>query len=327
MSKCIGCGILLQDKDIHAVGYTSNLENKICERCFKLKYYGQYQSVSFTNKEYQQIIDRIPKNAFILYTADILSLNIHKIEKWKNVILVITKRDILPKSIKDEKIIEYMKRKFQSVLDVVVVSSEKNYNMDRLYQLMRKYSNCGEFYLVGNTNSGKSTLLNKLVADYGTQDQSSNVTVSMYPSTTLDQVVLEFDDFKIIDTPGLIDSTNIVNVVDGASLKNITPRKEIKPKSCQIKGRGSILIGAFARIDYETEGANSMVIYTSNRVDIRFASIKSEVLKDLPSYFFDLSSKKDIVIPGLGFIKFVSPIKVWIYTLDKVVPFERDNLI
>ena len=35
MSKCIGCGIALQNTDKEKLGYTKNLENKYCERCFK----------------------------------------------------------------------------------------------------------------------------------------------------------------------------------------------------------------------------------------------------------------------------------------------------
>ena len=39
MTKCIGCGITLQDKNKDAVGYTPDIKNKLCERCFKLKNY------------------------------------------------------------------------------------------------------------------------------------------------------------------------------------------------------------------------------------------------------------------------------------------------
>ena len=39
MTKCVGCGIKLQEKDKNELGYTPNLNNALCERCFKLKNY------------------------------------------------------------------------------------------------------------------------------------------------------------------------------------------------------------------------------------------------------------------------------------------------
>ena len=49
MNKCLGCGIKLQNDSPIELGYTTNLDNKICERCFKLKNYGQYVKVTLNN--------------------------------------------------------------------------------------------------------------------------------------------------------------------------------------------------------------------------------------------------------------------------------------
>ena len=44
---------------------------------------------------------------------------------------------------------------------------------------------------------------------------------------------------------------------------------------------------------------------------------------------FDIKNKenKDIVLPGLGFIKCTKPLEVTIYTKDNIIPRIRDNLI
>ena len=76
------------------------------------------------------------------------------------------------------------------ILDIIIVSSIKNYNIDILYNALNKYSKNNSIYLIGNTNSGKSTLLNKLIKNYS-QDNQPNITVSMYPSTTLDKVEIK----------------------------------------------------------------------------------------------------------------------------------------
>ena len=40
---CNGCGIKLQDENVALEGYTTSLENTICQRCFRMKNYGEYQ--------------------------------------------------------------------------------------------------------------------------------------------------------------------------------------------------------------------------------------------------------------------------------------------
>ncbi len=325
MSKCIGCGVILQNQDEKKGGYTRDLSSGLCERCFRLRHYGEYQKTDYTNVEYKKILDAIPEENLVLYVTDILSMEMDYIEKFSRVLLVVTKRDIMPKSIKDQKIVEYLTTRFSNVIGVVVVSSLKNYQMDKLYQEILKYSNGKKVYLVGNTNSGKSTLLNQMIHDYG--EGKEEVTVSMYPSTTLDQIEISIQDLVFVDTPGLIGEKNIVHYLKKEDLKKITPKKEIKPKSCQVKGRGSLLIGDYVRMDYDTTTANSFVIYTSNLVPVRFCSYEKNTYRDLVPHQYSLSKNQDIVIPGLGFIKFVGAIDVILYLPERVEGLVRDNLI
>lgn len=327
MSKCLGCGIILQTEDKEKLGYTTNLESQICERCFRLKNYGEYKTVSLDNKDYQEIIQNIPKSSLIVYVADFLTLNLSNIPKFPNLLLVLTKRDILPKSIKDEKIIQKLKEKYPFLLDIISVSSPKNYHLDNLYQALIKHSNQKKIYLIGNTNSGKSTLINKLIQNYGTSENQATITVSMYPSTTLDKVEIKLGDLTLIDTPGLIEEGNYTNILTSKELKQITPKKEIKPRSCQIKEKGSILIGTYARVDYETNEPNSFVIYTSPTVLSNFISVNKNTYKDGYPHKYTSLSNEDIVLPGLGFIKFTKPINIIIYTPKGIKTHKRDNLI
>ena len=323
--KCIGCGIELQKNNKNLPGYVDNLEKNICERCFKLSNYGEYQKISLTNNDYLKIISKIDKNSLVIYVTDILDLNLDNIDKFNKVLLVITKRDTLPKSIKDEKIINYINNRYQSIIDIVIISSIHNYNLDELYNKILKYNNKKEIYVVGATNSGKSTLINKLIKNYSSNN--TKITTSMYPSTTLDKIIIKLDDFTIIDTPGLITQTSIVNYLNKEDLKKITAKKEIKPKTCQISDKGSIIIDKFIRIDYNTKEKNSMVIYMSNNLNIRFNSLNTNNLTNLSLKEITLDNNKDIVIEGLGFIKFTKQIKLKIYLQKELSIKIRDNLI
>ena len=325
MKKCIGCGTVLQYSDKSKLGYTENSDNVLCERCFRLKNYGTYQSVTFTNDDYLKILDSIPKTSYVLYVADSLTLDCIQIEKFKNVILVITKKDILPKSVKREKIISYMKRQYKNIIDCFVVSSKTGDGIDDMFHAIKKYR---ELYVVGATNSGKSTLINKLINFYGDEEMKHSViTTSMYPSTTLDKIKIKLKDIVLIDTPGLLNKDNIINYVTDREVKKISPKKEIKPKTCQIEGDGSIMIDQYVRIDYHTSVRNSITIYASNALNIRFASLKNSELRDKFKTTFVVDEKEDIVIPGLGFMKCVHGMGVTLYINYDIKPFVRDNFI
>ena len=56
---CLGCGIKLQDQNMLLEGYTMNLENDYCARCFRLKNYGEYNLSTKSNDEYIEILKGI----------------------------------------------------------------------------------------------------------------------------------------------------------------------------------------------------------------------------------------------------------------------------
>lgn len=311
--KCMGCGNILKDDE---------LEHNICNRCFRLKHYGEYHVTNKDNSDYLKIINNIDSNDLVIYVTSLLNLTIMDLSKFKNVIVVLTKRDILPKSVKDNKIIDYVKNHY-NFKDIEVISSIKNYNLDNLISKIEKY-NKKKVYLIGNTNSGKSTLLNKLIENYSESD--IDITTSMYPSTTLDTILVNINDIEFIDTPGIIDNGSVINYIDYKMLKKITPKKEVKPRTYQIKGKGSLVIEDLVRIDYETND-NSMTIYIANSVNILRVGEANPRLKYLPKREFNLENDKDIVITDLCFIKFVKGLKVKIYANNNINVYERDNLI
>ena len=74
IKKCTGCGITLQTEDINKEGYTENIDNELCLRCFKLKNYGEYKAVTLNNKDYNDILNSIPKDALVVYLTSLLNI-------------------------------------------------------------------------------------------------------------------------------------------------------------------------------------------------------------------------------------------------------------
>lgn len=328
---CLGCGVKLQDENVLGEGYTTSLDKSLCQRCFRIKNYGEYQVVTKSNEEYLDILKGVGETKdLVLYIADLLNIeeDLLKIREIipNKMILVLNKKDVLPKSVKEEKLVEYFKKHYDSFDEVIVISSEKNYNIDYLLKQIKLYQTTNNVYVVGHTNAGKSTLINKLLKNYS--DSTRELTISPLPSTTLDTVKIDINEYlTLIDTPGLVDSSSIVNYIDGDGLKKISPKKEIKPKTFQLKKGQSIIVDNFFRIDYVEGERNSFTFYVSNDLKVKRISTRHDTLKDLQKRTYDMGYEQDLCINGLGFIKIVNKGIVDIYIDSKVSTYIRDALI
>ncbi len=328
--KCLGCGVVLQNDNILKIGYTPNILNDYCMRCFKVKNYGEVNTISGNKEDYINILKSVSRSKdLVLYIVDILNIreNLEDIKEYltNDIILVLNKRDVLPKSVKDEKIINYLKEDY-NFLDILIISTLNNYNIDLLYKKILKYKKSNDVYLVGETNAGKSSLINKMIGNYSTNIPI--LTTSNVPETTLNKIKIELNkNLTLIDTPGVVDEYNIIYHLDSKYYKILNTRKEIKPKTYQISASQSLIIGDFLRIDYLEGDRNSFTLYIPNKIPVKKINSSHDNLKDLSYNSYDIKFHEDLVIYGLGFIKIVLNGKIGVYLDKDVKTFIRKNLI
>ena len=324
MNKCLGCGVELQNVDENKIGYTANLDKGYCLRCFRIKNYNDYKLVDKTNDDYIPILEEINKtNNLVILVVDLFNIgHIDIISKYlnNNILLVLTKKDLLPGY--DKKIEEYFNSYDLNVIDKVIISSKNNYNFDLLYSKIKKYKT-KEVYVVGFTNAGKSSMINKLLYNY--TDNNINITTSYLPSTTLDTIEIEMDDFKLVDTPGILENGNIINYIDKDTLKKIIPKSEIKPKIFQIKKDQSIIVDDILKIDVKED--NNIVFYMSNNLNYLRVFKDNDKLSNLEKHILNVENNTDIVINGLGFIKIKKKCNIELYTIKNVLVYTRKSLI
>lgn len=329
--ECLGCGSVLQTIAPKEEGFVkSSVLSKAdyCERCFKIKHYGEY-SVLDKKIDTDGIIRNINSDnlASVAILIDALNINdnIKKyIKRFKNKkYILITKKDILPKSLKEKKLIEYIKNNVCDTENIMCISSVKNYNIDNFLNKIKE-DNVKRLYIVGFTNSGKSTFINHLLTS---QMKNPTITTSAIPNTTASYITIKLDNkITIVDTPGFIDSNAVYNFIDYNKTIKLYPKKEIRVKTFQIRSGYSIVINDILRIDNLSK-CNSFSFYMSDKLRYEKVKFKNEKLKILPSISIETNECTDVLVNGLGFIRITKPGEFKIYALDEKMISIRKSMI
>lgn len=327
---CIGCGSKLQTLDKNKEGYINPKvyeKATLCERCFKIKYYGEAY-VTDNPKDKTSLIKMInDSKKSVVYLVDTLTISketLSVIDSLSNkVYLVLTKRDLLPKSVKNSKLKEYISN-LTLIKDVFVISALKNNGVTELYNELIK-NNEKSVYVIGYTSSGKSTFINKLLMLNG---KSGNITTSSLPNTTLECINIKLNDkLTLIDTPGFVSENSSYNFIDVDIYKKLLPKSVIKPKVYTIKKDFMIILGDILRIENNSNEDVNLVFYFKNEIKLnKMRSIKNELLKDKDKLDVKVSDK-DIVLEGLGYIKVVGYANLTMYTLNKKMISVRNKMI
>lgn len=362
--ECIGCGVKIQTEDTNALGYApqSALEKEtiICQRCFRLKHYNEVQDVDLTDDDFLKILNSLGKSdALIVKIVDIFDFNgswlpgLHRFVGNNKILLVGNKVDLLPKSVKKNKLINWMKQEAKELglqpEDVFLVSAAKGNSINEVAEAIDEYREGKDVYVVGCTNVGKSTFINRILKEV--TGEGDVITTSHFPGTTLDIIEIPLSDGKsLVDTPGIINHHQMAHYVDKRDLKIITPKKEIKPKVYQLNEGQTLFFAGLARFDYISGGRRSFICHFTNDINIHRTKLENadelyknqagqmltpprkeqlETFPELVKHEFTIKEgKTDIVFSGLGWITInESGAKVAAYVPRGVHVLVRKSLI
>lgn len=274
------------------------LKELICMRCFKLSKYGEKTDIqtSITSADPLKILNYIfssmKNHSVILKIVDLIDFNgsfIQEIyteasKKHCHMILIANKIDVLPKEYKYSRIHSWVKRQVQSYFDdqsICVVSSKTGEGFGRVLHLLRtlnkKYPK-STFYVLGSTNSGKSSFLNKLVRRTWNLPETNlklpvladTLTTSIVPGTTLNMIPVSCRSLslKLIDTPGIPTLSQYSAYAEHSVLSALVPSKRLQSLVILCHPGQCVWIGGLARIDVLSGNYLYFTFFTSPLVTI-----------------------------------------------------------
>ena len=299
--KCIGCGSILQTENPNALGYIREdiiKEAKYCERCFKIINYNLKTTTNLENIN-TYILDVINKKAkYVYFMVDFLNINSETINTFKLIkvpkCLVISKLDIIPKSIKCPNITEYLRSYYNIQEKIIYQSSKKELHTNEIVSNI-KSSNLKEAYIVGYTNSGKSSLINTLI------NNEEKLTTSNNMNTTIDFIKINLDGITIIDSPGFVYRLPIYKSDEFDLIKRANPRTFLKIRTYQTKNNQYLVIED--KVSIKTDKENSLTFYMSNDIVInKVFDNETKKLPKMPEIELKIDANSDLVIKSIGFI-------------------------
>lgn len=355
MSKiCKGCGVTLQNEHPDKIGYTPNLDKEYCQRCFRLTHYNDVVISMQQGIDNDELLEKVNDlDALVVWVVDVVDfesslikgMNRHLI--GKDILLVCTKSDLLPRDINPNKIANFIMRRLKEhgikIVGVTLcpdLHKQDPESIENVNEAIEQVRDNRNVVLLGNANAGKSTLLNGLL-------NSTELTTSWHPGTTLDLNPIEYNGYTLYDTPGIVNSKSLLTYVPVDQLKDVIFQKQINPKKFQLTKNQSLAVGGYVRLDLKDCDKVNVVCYFNERLNIHRGKMEqadqlwgthlNELLSpSLNDEFRDMkkytSTKKipkmDVVIAGLGWFCIQGDVsQIDVYVNENVDVIFREAMI
>jgi len=314
-SKCVGCGVELQIHNQNELGYANSLDSMYCKRCYRIKHYGDYSALKKHSVSSDKVFEAVLKiEGVILLVIDVTDIDsglftgIQRHLANRDFIIVLTKWDLLPKTVSKQKVESYLLNKLKdmpiNVLGIAMSSEKGKLGITSLIQQIRRLK-IKQLIAVGYANMGKSTLINALIG------KENQLTISPYPHTTLEINQIEWVYGVIYDTPGIKIENSFFDTLDFEDFEKYSIQSAFKPKTYQLDSAQTFIIDKIGLVNVIPKQNASITLYFSNQITIhrtKYSNISNYLEKHPECMPKSLKSKRvvdkfekfDLVFKQLG---------------------------
>lgn len=355
--KCSSCGAVLSE-DSNSPGYTPVLNKAtMCKRCFQIKHYGKSNSNKIIHEVYsQKVLSEFDysKNA-IFYVCDLTAVpfcidEIKRIkQKSKLFYILISKIDLVITT----KNFELIKKRIFNFLEkcgldienekIIICSYSNRINFYELNQIIKSITkNNNKVCFAGNTNAGKSSIINWLIQKNKINHESLIVSHNLNTTQGIKQI--KNKEFVLLDLPGKIDDSNFQSIMSLDQLKTNLSINKTKPKIYQLKNDKTFIFENLFIIKLKNNLNNAKVVFylspnlknhqlnlekienLNNKFANIFPTIKIPNFKDWKEYNFSSLKNGCVVLYGLGIINFYNVKDISLIIPNQIkAPFFIDN--
>lgn len=264
ITKCQGCGAILQTENQSHVGYVDDLSFDYCQACFKLLHYGDAPA-----HFHPEDLPQLPEGALIFMVSSVLHLDllfsypVHRYQPLAHFVYIINQIDLLPAStnldLLVEKITEKAKHMMIPYVDIILMSSKNHYDLEQLKTYIDEF-HATHIYLLGVQNAGKTTIFKALT-------ENNKALAFKKAGLTQEALTGTYKDKIIYDMPGLYQAGYLHQLLPYKTYKKLIPDQRIKPRVYQLKKNQAIMIEGLIAISFLGDLTN-VVLYLSPEVHI-----------------------------------------------------------
>ena len=299
--RCHNCGAILQSDHKNQPGFISKaiVENGVpkipyCNQCYeKMLALNTSNLEHETDKDIIKILnDAVATDSLIVWMVDLFAFNgtlnpdvVKKVKKL-NVVVIGSKRDLFSSGVTDSMLIRYLDERFSEVginpVSIRLIGSEDKIDIKDVLKDLKEQRKYRDIYLIGEVNSGKTTLINKFLKNYENKTKWQ-IKTELYPGTNSDVLEIPLSNSSFLyELPDLSNSTSVVSKVEKDVQKIIIPKKEIVMTRRFIGEGSAIIVGNLACL-YILKGKHTSVrTFMSERTEIKTVSVDKvdDVMRD-----------------------------------------------
>ena len=289
--RCHNCGAILQSDNKKQPGFISKsiIENGVpripyCNSCYeKMITLNQSNLEHDTDKDIIKILnDAIATDSLIVWMVDLFAFNgtlnpdvVKKVKKL-NVVVIGSKRDLFPSFVTDEMLIRYLDERFSEVginpVAIRLVGSEDRLDVTEVSKTFKEQRKYRDIYLIGEVNSGKTTLINKFLKGF-VNTTKWQIKTELYPGTNSNVLEIPLSNSSFLyELPDLSNSTSVLSKVEKDLQKIILPKKEIVMTRKFIGEGSAIVVGNLACLYVIKGKRGSIRTFMSERTEIKVVS-------------------------------------------------------